>query len=873
MNSKLYKTNKAEREILDRAKNGDIDLFMDFYFRSAYSGTWWLPGTKAEHWKKGYQKLFKEWESLNRPEDKFISKWDENMYSVVWSHEKSREFPDVPAFHQNHGLLMLDWQKQLHADRTPIRVVVGGFGCLHPDTMIEGRSIKEWADSNEAPAVTVFTGSGFTKVKASVPFKKGRAKLYRVNTTSRSVTVTAEHRFLTERGWLSLADDELLHVSLLSLRESSWGFSPSMYRPGVERCSGTIPNYRDGYPPCSRSGDVPLQMGQATAQVFLPSPSDALERIPRYSHADVSCFVSGYNHFYPRFSHHSIHDSWGRVERREWRPEYPCYEETCEDAHVVPSYSQTRWLEESRSSSFPFRPSSQSGYDVAQSDFVPDLACYSSLSETSYEYIVSVEEMQEGDYYDLHVPGYENYVAEGLIHHNSGKTLSAVLSFLIFAATLPGYRGLALAPFSKQASEVYTLALNAVRGTEYEKRFLIRAPSSPFPTLVVGSDYTGSENTIECYGIGEKDNVDKLRTITADNALVDQSEKIVDLKSVVRDVGTRFRGRELSSGRGRIGTLTFLANSEHNDELWQMYDMAEEDPETYLAMSPSTYDNIHLTDADIARYEKQVGESDEDKRVYLRGGRPLGDGSQFSRVIMERVRSIELDDRMADLASRNIQGVRKGEMRGVGVNEWMLPYDPDRQYLVVSDPGTDCPPRRNSPVILVWDITHFSAEHPMTLAGYLWFNGRSDIQTWANRYAETVRYYNAFTRNGFDATGYQAGYDQWITILHGLLPERIEITQSRKSQMLNDAKVLCSNGLVKMPVAISGIYNQLARYEFPEKPQAKQDLVVTFMMSCWWVKRLFYVKLDTIKQGEPELSIQDRYYREVDDRYERQTWE
>jgi hypothetical protein len=570
----LYKVNPQERIILDKAKDGDIDLFMDFYFRSPNSGTWWLPGAKTEHWSTGYDRLVKEWERLGKPDGKFSSWHNGVSYRVFMNHEMSKKFPDMPAFHHNHGILMLDWQKELHNDRHAFRTIVGGFG--------------------------------------------------------------------------------------------------------------------------------------------------------------------------------------------------------------------------------------------------------------------------------------------------SGKTLAVVLSFLIYAATLPGYRGLALAPFSKQAKEVYVLAMSAIRNTKYEERFLRGSPSSPFPTLIVGNDYTNTENTIECYGIGDKDDADKLRTLTADNALIDQAEKIMDLQSVIRDVGTRFRGRELTSGRSRIGTMTFLANSGINDELWSLYDRAEVDPDKFYSLSPSTYDNIYLTDADIERYEVQVGDGDDNKRMYMYGGRPLGDGSEFSRVIMDRVRDPSLDE-LHEHLTRLGQKTTRFTTAGSGVTEWTLPYDPSRTYVVVSDPGTAAPPHRNSPVIMVWDVTDFDVNHPMTLSGFYWFNGRTDISVWAATYATVVDTYHAIGRNGFDATGYQKGYERWIQILHNLIAEKFELTATNKPMMLNDAKMLSSRGLIRMPVAVSSIYTQLAFYTFPEPEGLKQDLVVTYMMSAWYAKRLFYMSFkEEEKRKFDAWVMEDRNSRDMD---------
>lgn len=45
-----------------------------------------------------------------------------------------------------------------------------------------------------------------------------------------------------------------------------------------------------------------------------------------------------------------------------------------------------------------------------------------------------------GDYYDLHVPIWNNYLAEGLVNHNSGKTVIACRKLLRLMDLFPGYR-------------------------------------------------------------------------------------------------------------------------------------------------------------------------------------------------------------------------------------------------------------------------------------------------------------------------------------------------------------------------------------------------------------------------------------------------
>lgn len=59
--------------------------------------------------------------------------------------------------------------------------------------------------------------------------------------------------------------------------------------------------------------------------------------------------------------------------------------------------------------------------------------------------VISVTVEREDDYYDLHVPGYENYLAHGLWNHNTGKSwlaLALAVSVTTGLEILPGYRPL-----------------------------------------------------------------------------------------------------------------------------------------------------------------------------------------------------------------------------------------------------------------------------------------------------------------------------------------------------------------------------------------------------------------------------------------------
>lgn len=443
----------------------------------------------------------------------------------------------------------------------------------------------------------------------------------------------------------------------------------------------------------------------------------------------------------------------------------------------------------------------------------------------------------------------------------SGKTFNVgVLPFLYWAATLPQFRGLILAPSNDQAEESIKQMLSAIEDTEFYKRFFIRYIQKPRQTLVIGNDLVG-QNIIQAFSIS--DGTDKLLTLTADAAMIDQAELVPNLGEVIRNVHSRFRGRT-KSGRSRLGLISLVANSGPNMELWEYFDRAEEDPANYLSLAPSSYDNPYLTEKDFKRYESQVAPDEQSRKQYLFGERPLGNGKHFSQQVLQGIVDHWLDEMMTLGRRNNLPGYTVLEAQGVGIHEWSLPPQDGRTYLVISDPGTGNPPKRDSAVILVLDITDFPGTRlnpiPAKLVGFYWVFGHGDIDNWATTYHRVVTYYKAYTTNGFDATGWQSGYDQWLPMLTGIFAEKINLGGQNKFLIINAGKIVASNALIKIPKALTAITEQLSRYDYPEPSNLRQDITMAFCMAAWWLQRLFNW-MEAADAGDKEPEIEGRYSR------------
>lgn len=436
--------------------------------------------------------------------------------------------------------------------------------------------------------------------------------------------------------------------------------------------------------------------------------------------------------------------------------------------------------------------------------------------------------------------------------YGSSKTWGKSLSMVVRAVMLPGYRAFGLGPYSNQSNEVYRQLVRMVSGTRFE-RFVQNITSKPNPVLSFGHSGVG-QTVIECYPILEAE--DKMLTMSGDEALIDQAELMPNLDETIRIIGSRLRGQY--QGREMVGQITLLANSEDNQILWDLYDQAVDEPDYIWAHTADTYANVYLTVRDLFRFEKQVGKDEASRRRYLLGERPLGSGEHFSQASLTLCRNQTLDADMLEALDREQAGYMQEIVPGAGIVRWQMPYSPTKQYVVAADPGWDNPPARNSAVIGVWDVTHFP-ETPAILTSFNWVFGNNSPLPWISRYTELVMEYHAFGMNGFDATGFQSGYERMTEIVN-LNPMPVQLTQSKKLAYLNIAKKLVAEGLVQIP-SIPHFFGQLARYKLPDE-RMRQDIVMMLLVTAALVEPLYWQAISSGLEDAGEMYDEtDRYTR------------
>lgn len=318
-------------------------------------------------------------------------------------------------------------------------IPLGGFpGCVAPETKIDGIPIAE-RQNQELSTL-------FGRALPSSPFLKGRSDLYEVLTLSGSrVVVTVGHRFLTPEGWRQLGN--LRVGSLIAADGSERGFSAKETTKGFQGCYSSGPRPCGGLlPPAVVAYRDKLRKFRKTACEYNSSPD--LSQYPSRSDFSFQLAPSAWGKaLYPSPANASVsgwQDAWSSSDVRSLLPLLHMSRLQARAVRSLPSEDRT-FACDCHLGTSRFHGGSINllrDQDVRGNvgpcaprcevlDRVPrQLARHESdledVRQAFWDQIVSVKFVRHGEYYDISVPAHEHYSAEGLWHHNSGKTAFAV---------------------------------------------------------------------------------------------------------------------------------------------------------------------------------------------------------------------------------------------------------------------------------------------------------------------------------------------------------------------------------------------------------------------------------------------------------------
>ena len=303
----------------------------------------------------------------------------------------------------------------------------GGNRCLAPEQLIydpvDGTT-KPVCERTKPFHVEAWDGEKLVVAEAEPAFPKHEMGLFEFTLCSgEQIRCSETHLFLTDSGWVSAGDldvgDRISSPYAASHHQSTEGYTPSVFPRDGDHYNQTAQGSQGGCHLFYRSCDEPPRASSGSDRVFLPLQGDAQECIWCASaHSGGLGNKSQCSRPCSLFSHLSIlgvlrrfvalcagtlSRAFYRLCRSAWRlfagllPQTACQRSSAVSTH-------------------------QRSVDVSGP---LDNQCHSLSAWSDHDYyrhIVKSDYLRTDTVWDFTVPIYHNYVAAGVISHNSGKT-------------------------------------------------------------------------------------------------------------------------------------------------------------------------------------------------------------------------------------------------------------------------------------------------------------------------------------------------------------------------------------------------------------------------------------------------------------------
>lgn len=441
----------------------------------------------------------------------------------------------------------------------------------------------------------------------------------------------------------------------------------------------------------------------------------------------------------------------------------------------------------------------------------------------------------------------------------TGKTMGIGMSAITWASVTRDFKFLNVAQKQYQAKQMYDFILSMARGTRFED-FIWEKPRKPHPKLVIRYRIGKAvfESTLEFMSVDR--DATGILSWEGDWINIDEAGLLQNLDEIITNIGSRMRGS--IRGRERLGRFSMTSNSWENFYLWYYFDQAISDPENFLSIIVATKHNRNVTSKQYARMLSRI--PPEERLRFLNGARPEGKGIYFSREAIAGCEDMFIGEVAKQAFIEQQPGYDWVKITGAGVVVFGVPRINNQLYFVVGDPGTDKPPHRNSPVIMVWRVTDFprrSAE----LVYFWWGNGNGKIGPFVDKLLDLAEYYlpvkiyidstgtqknmmylinehawrRRFRISGDELYPDEAGFESPLGSVRGI--EGLDFSGNHKNVYLQAARLLIENKLLMWPRDIVGIRAQLANYEIENDKKIPQDIVATMAMASHAIRGYFHV--------------------------------
>lgn len=364
---------------------------------------------------------------------------------------------------------ILETQYEFISSTAKKTLYLGGVGCVHPGTKIEVEGFSpERFDPVEISSVDSFSqwhnlkyksfnGVAFDSRYGSLPFKKGVGEMFRVVSEEGEIIVYEKHEFLCSdlhyRYPTAFLETDL--IGLFSTKESNLPFY--LYEDiyllfdrvfkFIEYFMLKSQPFRSvAYLFTGRFFDPKYEQVVKLLQAMVKTIQDNVEvfsvRITKFDSVSHPLQPTQLVHFYNEF----------------------CYELAKLAHDLLPNYLKGQKNKKEILKKIKYLKGVWHSHDFR---FHPN-----NLSRNK---VLAVEKFGTSEYWDLQVPDTHNYVAHGMVHHNSGKTYSGGDLALHMATNYPRTKGLLTANTHQQLvnSTVQALSerwdeLGLMNGVDYK---------------------------------------------------------------------------------------------------------------------------------------------------------------------------------------------------------------------------------------------------------------------------------------------------------------------------------------------------------------------------------------------------------------------
>lgn len=400
----------------------------------------------------------------------------------------------------------------------------------------------------------------------------------------------------------------------------------------------------------------------------------------------------------------------------------------------------------------------------------------------------------------------------------AGKTTSVAASYLMDHLTIPYFRGLNTSVTAKQAELPFEMVMSWIEGNDHLEHLVDDITLRPYPTIKF-KNY--SEWVFRTAGMDAR----FIRGMEFDRINFDEAG--LDFSGeALKVLRGRLRGVR-PDGTTRMGRMDVITSP--TDAPWLMErferglpDSINSDMVHNLSMRITTYDNTKLTREQIALMEAEF--SDDMIDVELRAQFPDYGMSMFpkSHVVACTDQSMNdaIDEALRPEKGAPKRGYRLLEHPRYGITLFELPCDPKKQYVMAGDPGTDSPPKRNTGVVMVAEVT----SRPQRVVYFDWVDGRGAYSPFLTSYKYAMEKYRPVLK-GMDITGTQKAIDELAFENYGLNIDGINF-QKDKNAMLNCMIDDITNHRMKWPV-VRGLIKQISHYSRENDVKLAQDIVMT----------------------------------------------